>query len=267
MNWKKAAEIGAAGFLISGLPWKIDITEYEIHTVHIRRDTKICILADLHSTMFGKGQQQLKDRIRKIDPDLVLMAGDMIDERKESAPAFALFDGLRKYETFYVPGNHEMRMDDEDLRMYLSRMEEMGIHVLIDETVYDRDRGIEIAGLHSMPHHVDCTERFVSSLFHHDDYRILMSHRPCFASFYEKVQCDLVVCGHAHGGQWRIPFTHQGLYAPQEGILPKYTEGLIDLGSKKMCISRGLNRSAYGIPRLFNNPEIVVLKLVKEEEK
>ena len=265
MKNKKLLACGTGLFLLAGLPYTIDVSTFEIPTCHIHEDIRLCVLADLHSTLFGRGQKQLRQKVDQIHPDMILMPGDMIDDKRSYEPAFMLFDGLRKYETFYVPGNHEMRMDHEVLRHYFGRMEEMGIHVLIDESYYDEKRGIEIAGLHSMGHHVDCEVRKASDLFHHDDERVLMSHSPAFADFYAQVKCDLVVCGHAHGGQWRLPFTHQGLYAPQEGILPKYTEGMHELGDVKMCISRGLNRSAYDIPRLYNNPEIVVIDLIRED--
>lgn len=265
MDQKKAMLAGAGLFVLSGLPCKIDVSTYEIETAYIHEDVRLCVLSDLHSCRFGKKQRQIRKILEKYQPDIILMPGDIIDDLKSDEAAFELFEVCRPYETYYSPGNHEARLPDEKLEEYWMRMEEMGIRVLIDDSVYDRKRGIEIAGLHSLPHHVDCSHAYVNTLFHHEGCRILMSHRPCFPSFYEGLQCDLVVSGHAHGGQWRIPFIHQGLYAPQEGIFPKYTEGVHALGNVKLCVSRGLNRSAYYIPRLFNNPEIVFIDLERRK--
>ena len=99
-------------------------------------------------------------------------------------------------------------------------------------------------------------------LFRHRGYRILLSHRHHFESFYRDVDCDLVISGHAHGGQWRIPFLHRGLYAPQSGLFPHHTEGMFKNGDHLMMVSRGLNRSAHGIMRLYNNPELVFIDLL-----
>lgn len=265
MNHKRVMLAGAGLFVLAGLPYKIDVSTYTIETEYIHENTRLCVLSDLHSNTFGKKQSQIRRILERYQPDLILMPGDIIDDLKDAQPAFDLFEICRNYPSFYVPGNHEVRLEREKLEEYWSAMEEMGIRVLIDESVYDAERGIEIAGLHSLPHHVDCSKEYADTLFHHEDYRILLSHRPCFPAFYQQLACDLVVSGHAHGGQWRIPFTHRGLYAPQEGIFPKYTEGVNDLGRVKLCVSRGLNRSAYYIPRLYNNPEIVFIDLRKKE--
>ena len=91
------------------------------------------------------------------------------------------------------------------------------------------------------------------------DYSLLLSHRPEFYDYYEKYGFDAVLCGHAHGGQLRLPFIG-GVVAPNQGYFPKYTSGLHKFGKTQMIISRGLGNSSFP-QRMFNRPELVVITL------
>jgi predicted MPP superfamily phosphohydrolase len=93
-------------------------------------------------------------------------------------------------------------------------------------------------------------------------YTILLSHRPERFQQLSEYECDLILSGHAHGGQWRIPFILDGLIAPNQGIFPKYTSGTHTLNDTKMIVSRGLARESTRIPRVFNPPELVVIDIV-----
>lgn len=264
MNKKIIAGAAAAGAVIAGLPFRMDVSRTEVPAKGIKKLTRICVISDLHSSTFGKHQEKLIKAVKTGNPDLILMPGDIVDDLKKPDPAYELAELLRDYPCYYVEGNHEMRLSRKEREKRKQALRDRGVIVLEDEEVILNERGIDLVGMHCMPHHPDCRPEEISSLFHGDGFRILISHRPCFPEFYEQVDCDLVVCGHAHGGQWRIPFTKQGLYAPQEGIFPKYTEGLIRLGRNRMFVSRGLNRDAYYIPRLYNNPELCFLDLVED---
>jgi predicted MPP superfamily phosphohydrolase len=91
-------------------------------------------------------------------------------------------------------------------------------------------------------------------------YKVLLSHRPERTKTYEAYNFDLIVCGHAHGGQWRIPFTKMGVHAPDQGQFPRFVDGLYELGNgSNMIVSRGLARERMPYPRFFNHPEIVVI--------
>ena len=101
----------------------------------------------------------------------------------------------------------------------------------------------------------------VNASVQNDNYTILLSHRPEFFELYTKYDFDLVLCGHAHGGQWRIPGILNGLYAPHQGIFPKYAGGRYDSEDMTMIVSRGLARETTRVPRIFNRPELVVIDL------
>jgi len=92
-------------------------------------------------------------------------------------------------------------------------------------------------------------------------YTILLSHRPEYYETYTDYDFDLALCGHAHGGQWRIPGILNGLYAPHQGIFPKYAGGRYDREDMTMIVSRGLARETTWVPRIFNRPELVIIDL------
>ena len=94
-----------------------------------------------------------------------------------------------------------------------------------------------------------------------DDFQVLLAHEPQYLrDYYAETGIDVVFSGHAHGGQWRIPFTHQGLYAPDQGFFPKYTDGVYTEEHTTMYLSRGLGNSGFPL-RFFNHPEIVCVTL------
>ena len=93
-------------------------------------------------------------------------------------------------------------------------------------------------------------------------YTVLLSHRPERGEDYQGKGFDLVLAGHAHGGQWRIPGVLNGLLAPDQGLLPAYAGGLYALEDTTLVVSRGLARESTRVPRLFNPPELVILDVI-----
>ena len=92
-------------------------------------------------------------------------------------------------------------------------------------------------------------------------FALLLAHRPEFAETYAAYEFDLTLCGHAHGGQWRIPGIQNGLYAPDQGLFPKYAGGMYALDHMTMIVSRGLARESTRVPRIFNRPELVIVEI------
>ncbi len=256
--------IGAAVY--AGLPEKIDITRYEIRTDKIRKKIRIAVLSDLHNEDYGENMEKLTAPLLNEHPDLILMPGDMAEEKNQQDHTLRMMEEVSMIPSYYSTGNHEEYRWDRD--MLKKKIAETGVKVLDNEAVTLEVNGsmIEIGGIPCRLRENCFTAEEVSSVFHTDCYRILLSHRPQWISLYGKVKCDLVVSGHAHGGQWCIPGTHIGIKAPNQRPLSKYTHGIHDLKEGKLLISRGLVKDYHGIPRLYNNPEIVILTLVPEEE-
>jgi len=92
-------------------------------------------------------------------------------------------------------------------------------------------------------------------------YTVLLSHRPEFFESYAECGFDLALCGHAHGGQWRVPLILNGLFAPDQGLFPEYAGGRYTLAETTMIVSRGPARESTRIPRIFNRPELVLIEL------
>jgi predicted MPP superfamily phosphohydrolase len=252
-----------AAVVVPGLPKGIDVTRHTVLSRRIPQTVKFVVLSDLHNENYGLNMEKVVLKVVQEEPDFILMPGDMAHEHNQQDFTLVLFEKLREQgiPMYYSTGNHEEnRPDLEDL---LERFRRAGVHVLADraEVFTKGSTSLEIAGVPCRRHMRNYDADQISSLFHTDHYRILLSHRPSYVELYEKVDCQMIVAGHAHGGQWRLPGTDIGLAAPDQGILPKYTGGLHVLDHQLLVISRGLARQYHGIPRLYNNPEIVTVTL------
>ena len=232
---------------------------------------RIAQVSDLHNAEFGENNAELLKLLSESRPDIIVITGDLIDANHTDvgiALGFAQ-ESVRIAPTYYVTGNHEAASPQYDtLKVGL---EAAGVIVLEDETVYI-ERGGETISLLGLADS-DFTIRgdmfgevpaMVSTKLRNlvDDesrYTILLSHRPELFETYVDGGINLVFSGHAHGGQFRLPFIG-GLVAPNQGLFPKYDAGLYTDGSTSMVVSRGIGNSI--IPFRFNNrPEIVLVEL------
>ncbi len=254
-------------FVICGLPYRIDVGRYVICSKKVDCDFLVCVLADLHCVSFGKNQEKLIDLIEKEKPDLVVIPGDLFDIDRDYENAFSLMKQLKGYPVCFTSGNHDMYLKQEIVGLR-QRLCNSGVFVLEDEEMVLDISGnqLEIVGISDHGREMVYSVEQCNEMYQTDGYRILISHRPDYLSFYKEIETDLIICGHDHGGQWRIPFTHQGLIAPQKGFLPKYTEGIHLLGNHYLAISRGLASGNPHVPRLYNNPEIMMIRVQKDEK-
>lgn len=228
---------------------------------------RIVLITDLHSCYYGKYQNWLIKGIDKEKPDLILLAGDIFDDKLDDKNTKILMEYLvEKYPCYYVTGNHEYwsRRADE-MKEYMSSI---GVHVLAGdcETVNVNGSTLDICGVDD-PYDLteaEWTQQIYTAYAKTDEshVRILVSHRPEKVDVYEKYNFDLIVAGHAHAGQIRIPFLNRGVYAPDQGFMAEYVNGTYTLSNGSiMEVSRGLGRECTLAPRYFNHPEIVVIDL------
>lgn len=234
---------------------------------------KLCLITDLHSVWWGEGQQLLLERIRAMAPDAILLGGDIFDDKRyDSAPPVeALLRGIQGMAPcFYVTGSHDIwtwRM-----ACYEGLLKDCGVTVLHGETVPLTLKGetIWVSGLDEpaaavLAGRMDDIAFYRESLsaFHGLDrsrFNLLIAHRPEFIADYAHLGFDLTVSGHCHGGQVRLPFMLNGLFAPGQGWFPPYAAGQYQLGDTTLIVSRGLYFS-YHLPRIFNRPEVVEITL------
>nr|WP_302660825.1 metallophosphoesterase [uncultured Clostridium sp.] len=275
--------LSAIGIAMAGA-----ICFYENNNISINRITinkelnekiKIVQLSDLHSKEFGKENNKLLSKILKEEPDLILLTGDIIDCSSKKYMEIINFISKisMKVPTYYIPGNHETRAAKyEEIIMKLKKN---NVNVLLDEirTITIKGNKINILGLVEEQGSAEAYMKRAKGNFQYKDYSIIfqefaklpgiklvLCHYPeNFKAIgdksYYKYKFDLMFSGHAHGGQFRLPFVG-GLYAPGQGILPKYTAGVHSEASKKLIINRGLGNSGFPL-RLFNRPEIVTVTI------
>lgn len=240
----------------------IKISKYKIDSAKAPESgVKIVHLSDLHGKRFGKANARLVKKIRAIKPDFIAITGDIIHKYRprdmqvalEAVSALAAVAPV-----YYVSGNHEMR--STRYKQFKERLIDAGAVVLDDETL--AAFGITVAGVNCA--HIKAGKFF--GLAEGEGFKLLLAHLPQYIDRYALAGYDLTLCGHAHGGQWRIPFTKIGVYSPGQGLFPKYTSGVHSCGNMRQVISRGLGNSQCPL-RLFNRPEIVVVEIIKKTEK
>jgi predicted MPP superfamily phosphohydrolase len=250
---------------------------YELETDRIGEGgvIKIAHVSDLHSTFFGKNQEELTGRIRDLEPDLVVLSGDIVDDARPPDGAWALLEGIRDIAPlYYVSGNHEFM--SKNIRNIRKTLESFGVIVLSDEfrEISVNGNAVIVAGIedpfkkrHETPGYNQEREmeRAFSGLAAEPGYKILIAHRPENIEQYKKYPFDLVLSGHTHGGQVRIPPFTNGLYAPNQGLFPKYPGGLYRHGRLVHIISRGLSKNI--LPRIGNPPELVFIKITGTPSK
>lgn len=228
---------------------------------------KIAHVSDLHNAVFGRKNEKLLSLIRAAEPDIIAITGDLIDSRHtdiDSALAF-VEAAAEIAPVYYVTGNHESRLDFDEIE---PRLIAAGARVLRNEAE-DIGRGgerIRLAGIDD-PSFIrtggTAEERAAAELEQLGDgggtFTVLLAHRPELVEVYAEYGAGLVLSGHAHGGQVRLPLLG-GLYAPGQGLLPEYDSGLFSLGETQMVVSRGLGNSVAPL-RVNNRPELVIVTL------
>lgn len=227
---------------------------------------KIVQISDLHNAEFGTDNQKLIDILKSEAPDAIVITGDLIDARRtntEIAESFAR-RCMEIADCYYVPGNHEARLGDT-YDAFESALIADGVNVLRNGSVRIRKEmdAIRIIGVDDPAFakasdaitNLDAALEALSS----DDFTILLAHRPELIDEYSKWGIDLVLSGHAHGGQIRLPGIG-GLYAPGQGFFPRYTSGNYTVGDTEMIVSRGIGNSAFPL-RVNDRPEVVIVTL------
>lgn len=252
-------------------------------------------LSDIHSIRSDRTAENIVSKVEKEKPHIIVITGDLIDFTYYNQLREGLIkDGnrdrnvdiktvefvselMRIAQVYYVFGNHERTfLNDLDNGAFIASLKDEGVILLNNEqtTITYQEQEINVLGI-SDPTTVYKDERYaglgsgeevmnamlsdVTECIDHDLYTVLLSHRPEYFELYKHYPVDLVLTGHAHGGQIRIPFIG-GLFAPNQGFFPKYTSGSFESGALNMIVNRGIGNSAFPL-RVFNPPELITIKL------
>ena len=253
-------------FLISGLDCRLKVTRYDIESGKLSSDLKIVLVSDLHSCWYGKGESRLVSHIDNFRPDLVFLIGDIYDDERPMDITTEFFNNIAsRYSCWYVVGNHEVKSGNLDTIKTMVR--NSGASVLDNRkaSVVIRNDTVNICGVPDVTEMLtwDCVKRAVDSLSRLCDtskYTILLHHRPELVETNMESPYDMVTAGHYHGGQFRLPWMKEGIYAPDHTGELKYTGGLYPFGNDRYAVvSRGLSRESTRVPRFFNGPELILI--------
>lgn len=243
-------------------------TDYTVESARLPQEFsgfRIAQVADLHCAEYDTGNEKLLNMLADAQPDIIVFTGDTVDERHDDLSAVLAFlaECVKIAPCYMVTGNHEGAMDYSDYYVYEKEVLDLGVTVL-----HNRAVTLEKNGEHITLLGVD-DENFGQGILHTptqlrelagtDGFCILLSHRPEYFERYAASGIDLTLCGHAHGGQFRLPLIG-GLYAPGQGVFPKYDSGVYTFEHTHTVVSRGIGQSSF--PLRFNNrPELVIVTL------
>ena len=237
-------------------------TCYNISVAAAKNPVKIAFLSDLHNSLYKADMKELTESVHSFSPDAVVFGGDLFDEHFGEENSWRLVNRLAaEYPCYYSIGNHEIYRRDAD--RVKEKMREAGVIVLEGgfSDLTAGDTAVRFIGIDGALYEeqLEAAEAAVSP----DRVNLLINHFPEDFPLVSGKGFDIVLSGHAHGGQVRIPFTDIGLYAPGQGIFPKYTSGVYTESGTSMVVSRGLYRqlTCLIIPRVFNRPEAVYITI------
>lgn len=262
-------------FSVVACDMRMTTATYRLSTGKLQTPIRIVFISDLHNSLFGKGQSELINEVEKAAPDIIVIGGDIADKTQDYYPenSYILAEYLgNRYPCYYSMGNHEYSRGDSAL--IKQKLAGYGIKVLqgSGEVLTINGQQIEICGIFDADAYFEKDGELINELQavtaekDSKHYRVLISHFPEDVEKCLKGNFDLILSGHAHGGQWRIPGILNGLYAPGQGFFPKYAGGLYQHGDTWQIVSRGLWKpsTVIAIPRVFNRPEFVITDIVPE---
>jgi len=263
----------AIGVILADSNMRLVTTTYELSYKNLPETFdgyRIVVLSDVHAAVFGEDNGGIVSRVRAASPDIIALTGDLIDGTGKLATdeqiviAQALAARLLTVApVYYITGNHDW--DSNALRELLAVLEECGVKILRNRYTLLEAEGdtIVLAGTDDPNGPADMIkpDEFVGRIVESEGERfiVMLEHRNNNLRLYSDLGVELVLCGHAHGGIIRLPFT-DGLLGPRRDFLPTYTSGVYTDGATKMVVSRGVGNHT-GFPRFLNNPEVVVIEL------
>ena len=231
---------------------------------------KIVQSSDLHDAQIGENNEKLVAMTAETEPDCIVLTGDFVDSsRFHPELSLSVAESLVKIApVYYVSGNHEAILPDADYQALTDGLRALGVCVLEDESA-ELTRGgqsIRLIGLTDIGFHPgtleekkDALRTALSALLPEDEFSVTLAHRPELMDVYTECGAPLVLSGHAHGGQIRLPGIG-GLIAPGQGLFPKYTEGKYEENGTTLVVSRGVGNSVLPL-RVNDRPQIVVVQL------
>lgn len=246
------------------------VTEYIYQSDKVKDDLKgyrIVQISDLHNAEFGYDNEKLINKINELKPDMIVVTGDIVDSNHTDIDIAISFvnQAAKIYPVYYVTGNHEYWLSKDDQTRLIHGIVQAGGIILDNENV-DISVGNSNFCLIGLDENslTSNTLKNMMEKIENSNLSVVLAHEPQYLSQYALTGCDLVLAGHAHGGQFVLPFLG-AVVAPDQGFFPQYTSGKHQEKQTTMYISRGLGNSIIPV-RLFNAPEIVCIELESNKQ-
>lgn len=233
---------------------------------------RIAQVSDLHNAQIGRDNEKLLTLLRASDPDIIVFTGDLIDYYNTDIDVSVRFaeEAMQIAQCYFVSGNHEARVSAYPVLK--QSLEDLGVVVLENQAVELARNGAVISLLGVVDPaffevaagetYAQIMENNLSCIAETNSFTVLLSHRPELFDVYKENRVDLALTGHAHGGQFRLPFVG-GVLVPNQGWFPEYDAGLFTEDDSHMIISRGIGNSLFPF-RVNNRPELVLVRLMHE---
>ena len=233
---------------------------------------KIAQVSDIHCDKVGHSDLSFINKIKNFNPDMIVITGDILDSYNNNMDiAYNILSQLAIVAPcYFVSGNHELRLPEE-YEQLKNRMKKLNITYLHNSKLFisKNNESINLVGVEDynffknedkLNHRANFIKT-LEELYSPNHFNILLSHRPEKFPIYADIRYELIFSGHAHGGQWRIPFVG-GIFSPSQGFFPKYTNGNYVLEDSTLIVSQGLGNSSFPI-RINNRIELVLATLKK----
>ena len=282
-NGKKRWRRSLLGLLVLGLIlgfWQGRTLRLASYTVEAKElpdafdGYTIVQISDLHDAYFGQGQRNLMALIDAAQPDAIVFTGDLVHGVEQGADnaLCCIEQAVQRAPVFVVSGNHEGRADAVGYEAFCAQLAARGVHLLDDRKVIVERSGQQIClvGVHDPCFDAhgradedapwEIMQRTLQTILQGESrYTVLLSHRPERLTLYAQQGVDLVLCGHTHGGQIRLPLVG-ALYVPNQGVFPPYAYGMYVQKDTQMIVSAGLGSSQVPV-RFFCPPEVMQITL------
>ena len=263
--------------------WWLVVRSWTVTSDRIQQGFDAVVISDLHGERFGKDNEKLIRRIQELDPDVIIMAGDMIgdDDSSDEELCALIKELIETAPVYYGYGNREiayMEAGEDRETTFPQHLKEAGA-VVLEKEFADVPAGsemIRIGGMYEYAFGLDDKnsvaslpepdKNFLTQFESTDSFRLMISHRSdsyIFGDASSYWNIDLVVSGHIHGGQVVLPFAG-GLYGADQGFFPKYVHGLYNKDNIQLFVTSGLGSQKEIFPRMNNRPEIALLHIRSE---
>lgn len=233
---------------------------------------KIAQVSDIHCDRVGLSDLSFIKKIKDFNPDIIVITGDVLDSYNNDMDiAYNILSQLAIIAPcYFVSGNHELRLPKEydDLKNIMKKLNITYMNNS-NQLITKNNESINLVGVEdynffknedNLNHRANFIKT-LEELYSPNHFNILLSHRPEKFPIYADIKYELIFSGHAHGGQWRVPFVG-GIFSPSQGFFPKYTNGNYTLEDSTIIVSQGLGNSSFPI-RINNRIELVLATLKK----